>query len=207
MVVDGFEWVVVGAGPAGIASIGQLIDANIPLKNIVWIDPAFTVGGFGTAWKYVGSNTIIESFIKFYKAFRAFEFEQNVASLPLSSDIECYPITATNLIANISRCNKAIYADGLVRRDIKIIGLPDNFLCDSQTGVITPGIYGMGISFPETLPYTIGRFSYNFSAIRAFVKYLKRIFSIWLDDKVILNPRPLIASKEHCDALERAILI
>ena len=68
------QWVVVGAGPAGIAAVGQLIDANISLNKIAWIDPSFTVGDFGTAWKQVHSNTTIESFIKFYNAFEAFEF-------------------------------------------------------------------------------------------------------------------------------------
>ena len=321
------QWVVVGAGPAGIAAIGQLIDTGIPLKKIAWIDPSFTVGDFGTAWRQVLSNTTIESFIKFYNAFDAFEFasrpqpflierakpegacpliiaaeplrwitqrlrnkvisiddtvlslhpiatgwqlylasgqqistnkviltlgarartlpyptlitipfktamdlellnqavkaddtiavfgsyqsartveenlakikalqiihfyrsersfDQHVATLPLSPDIECYPITPSNLIKHIPRCNKAIYAVGFMRREIKIAGLPDDFLYDSQTGVIAPGIYGLGIAFPETIPYTMGRLTYNISAIWPFVKYLKRIFPIWLNEQ------------------------
>jgi len=64
-VTDGLQWVVIGAGPAGIAAIGQLIDANISLNKITWIDPSFTVGDFGTAWGHVHSNTPIESFLSF----------------------------------------------------------------------------------------------------------------------------------------------
>ena len=324
--VEALQWVVVGAGPAGIAAVGQLIDADIPLNQIAWIDPYFTVGDFGTAWKQVNSNTTVESFIKFYKAFHAFDFacrpqpfliertnsegfcpliiaaeplrwitqilknkvismcdkvlslnytsigwqislasgqqvttkkvilalgarartlpyhnlitipfktamnsvllnqavdindtiavfgsyqsartvaenlaktkatniihfyrsersfKQHVASLPLSPHIECYPITPSNLLTHIPRCNKAIYAVGFTRRAIKIAGLPDDFLYDSQTGVIAPGIYGLGIAFPETIPYTMGRVNYNVSAIWPFVQYLKRIFPEWLNE-------------------------
>ena len=343
---DGLQWVVVGAGPAGIAAIGQLIDANISLNKIAWIDPSFTVGDFGTAWGQVHSNTPIESFIKFYKAFDAFEFEnkpkpflierakpegtcplmiaaeplrlitqtlrnkvisirdkvlalehtslgwqlhlasgkqlttqkvilalgarartlpyshlitipfktamhsellnqaihaedtiavfgsyqsartveenlaktkavkiihfyrsersfdQHVASLPLSPHIECYPITPSNLITHIPRCNKAIYAVGFARRDIKIEGLPHDFLYDSQTGVIAPGVYGLGIAFPETIPYTMGRLSYNVSAIWPFVKYLKRIFPTWLHEPVSINSMIRSASQPRYAALQ-----
>lgn len=338
------QWVVVGAGPAGIAAIGQLIDADIPLKKIAWIDPSFTVGDFGTAWRQVLSNTTIESFIKFYKAFEAFgfacrpqpflierakpegvcpliiaaeplrwitqtlrnkvlsicdkvlslnhtsigwqlylasgqqlttkkvilalgarartlpypnlitipfktamhsellkqavhaddtiavfgsyqsartveehlaktkalniihfyrserSFDQHVASLPLASHIECYPITPSNLITHIPRCNKAIYAVGFTRREIKIAGLPDDFLYDSQTGVIAPGIYGLGIAFPETIPYTMGRLTYHVSAIWPFVKYLKRIFPAWLNEQISASMR--FASKQQSSALQ-----
>ena len=325
---EGLNWVVVGAGPAGIAAIGKLIDANIPLNKIAWIDPVFKVGDFGTAWKHVNSNTNIESFIKFYNAFDAFEFasdrkkfliehakpegtcplmiaaeplqwithklrnkvlsicdkvlelhysktgwqlhlasglqlstqkvilalgaqaiklpypdlihiplktamnpellkqaintndtiavfgsyqsartvaenlattntlkvihfyrsqrsfDQNVASLTLSPHIEFYPITPLNLITHIPRCNKAIYAVGFKRRKIKIRGLADDFLYDSQTGMIAPGVYGLGIAFPETIPYTMGRLNYNVSAIWPFIKYLKRVFPMWQNEKV-----------------------
>ena len=336
---DELQWVVVGAGPAGCAAIGQLIDANVSLKKIAWIDPSFTVGDFGTAWRQVHSNTTIGSFIKFYKAFDAFEFgcnhqpflierakpegtcplmiaaeplklitqtlrnkvmsrhdkvlalgytssgwhlhlasgqqvttqkvilalgarartlpysnlitipfktamhsellnqainaddtiavfgsyqsartvaenlakikasniihfyrsersfEQHVASLPLLPHIECYPNTPSNLITHIPRCNKAIYAVGFVRREIKIEGLPHDFLYDSQTGVIAPGVYGLGIAFPETIPYTMGRLTYNVSAIWPFVKYLKRIFPAWLHEQVLFSSSVRFASK------------
>lgn len=34
-----YKWAVVGAGPAGMATIGQLLDSGINAKNILWIDP------------------------------------------------------------------------------------------------------------------------------------------------------------------------
>jgi cation diffusion facilitator CzcD-associated flavoprotein CzcO len=62
-----FEWTVVGAGPAGIASVGKLLDAGVSPSQIAWVDPEFKVGDFGTSWRYVGSNTSVEYFLKYYR--------------------------------------------------------------------------------------------------------------------------------------------
>ena len=323
-----YEWAVIGAGPAGIAATGQLLDANIAPQQVAWIDPTFNAGDFGTLWKYVHSNTPVSSFLNFYHAFDAFEFnqsrdlfmiekmdikatcplilaaqplkwiscrlqnkvksiygtaqaldhtregwhiqlasgqtllakkvilalgaealtlpfctlttiplkiaaapallrreinendtiavfgsyqsartvqenltlteakkilhfyrsersfEQNVASLGLSSRVESYPMTPTNLLTHIPRCNKAIYAVGFARRTISIQGLPDDFLYHTETGQIAPGIYGLGIAFPEILPYTKGRVAYKVTAIWPFMQHLKKIFPIWLSESL-----------------------
>lgn len=326
MMIDNFQWTVIGAGPAGIAAVGQLLDAKIPPKNIAWIDPDFKVGDFGTAWKKVTSNTPVKSFIKFYNEFESFDFnqrpepfmiehmkddstcplmlatqpltwitgrlkskvtsitgfattlgrhfngwsiklscdqslttqkvilalggesltlpypnlitiplktavnpdliieavepddiiavfgsyqsartvaenlaktkakkiihfyrsersfEENVASLDFSDQTECYPITPSNLLTHIPLCNKAIYAVGFTRRTINIEGLAQDFGYDAQTGIVAPGIYGLGMAFPEILPYTMGRLAYKVSAIWPFTKHLKKIFPIWLHE-------------------------
>ena len=59
-----FQWAVIGAGPAGIAAIGKLLDNDIDPAHIAWIDPAFCVGDFGTEWKNVSSNTRVKLFSK-----------------------------------------------------------------------------------------------------------------------------------------------
>lgn len=321
------RWTVVGAGPAGIAAVGQLLDAHIPPQQIAWIDPEFKVGDFGTAWKQVISNTPVSSFIKFYEAFDAFAFcdaprpfliermktegtcplmlaaqplkwitqhlqqqvramqdkalaltyqpqegwllqlasgqniltqkvilaigaeaitlpyphlisiplkiavndmllnkavepsdtiavfgayqsartvqenlmktkakrvihfyrsersyEQHIASLELPKHVVSYPITAEHLLTHIPQCNKAIYAVGFTRRHIDISGLPSDFSYHHQTGVIAPGIYGLGIAFPEVIPHTMGRPLYKVSALWPFVQYLKKIFPLWQKD-------------------------
>lgn len=347
-----FQWTVIGAGPAGIAAIGQLLDAKIPAEQIVWIDPNFTVGDFGQAWKRVVSNTPVDSFLKFYRAFSAFEFdksrakfmiehlnpkkmcplalaaqplkwitdllkervvtlqtiatalhyqfdhwkihlddgtlidshkiilalgaeaktltfpnlitipfktainstslhqvvtsedtiavfgayqsarsiaeclskvnvkkiihfyrsersfEQHVASLPLAKNTESYPMSTINLLTHIPRCQKAIYAIGFKRRTIQINGLNDDFTYNKETGLIAPGLYGLGIAFPEVIPYTMGRLEYKVSAIWPFAKYLKKIFPIWVDDQypcatsVSLNHNVLLKDEHiqaHCE--------
>jgi hypothetical protein len=69
-----FKWAVIGAGPAGIAALGKLIDHGIQPQDIAWIDPEFKVGDFGSKWQNVSSNTKVKLFTKFYHACNAFQF-------------------------------------------------------------------------------------------------------------------------------------
>ncbi|MDF2939524.1 MAG: pyridine nucleotide-disulfide oxidoreductase [Gammaproteobacteria bacterium] len=71
-----FEWAVIGAGPAGIAAVGKLLDQGIKGQSILWVDPQFTVGDFGTKWLEVSSNTKVALFTRFYQACQSFEYEK-----------------------------------------------------------------------------------------------------------------------------------
>lgn len=69
-----FEWAIIGAGPAGIAAIGKLLDAGVTAQNVIWIDPQFTVGDFGGKWRAVSSNTTVSLFSKFLHACQSFDY-------------------------------------------------------------------------------------------------------------------------------------
>lgn len=71
-----FEWMVVGAGPAGIAAVGKLIDAGIPAAKIGWLDPHFEVGDLGRKWNAVPSNTSVSLFLRFLNHSAAFDFKK-----------------------------------------------------------------------------------------------------------------------------------
>ena len=71
-----FEWAVIGAGPAGIATIGRLLDAGVDGKSIAWIDPHFTVGDFGAKWHSVSSNTRVGLFEKFLNECKSFHYDK-----------------------------------------------------------------------------------------------------------------------------------
>lgn len=317
-----FEWVVVGAGPAGIASVGKLIDAGVKPTTIAWIDPKFKIGDFGSSWGYVMSNTPVESFLKFYNDCKAFNYSTNpnfminkskpesscplmIAAQPLywitdqlkqniphfvdevvslkqvgeswsiklnrdkelkskkiimavgsnarelsfptltaiplknamdlnklrlaiaPSDyiaifgsaqsarsvitnlrqisaqkiilfyrtehlmkrhlgnedlahIELLEMTPANLLQHIPECNKAIYAIGFDRRHIPIDGLPDSYGYDKKTGEIAPGIYGLGIAFPEIMHHELGQVEYRVTAMWPFMKRLNKLLPQWL---------------------------
>ena len=38
-----YSWTVIGAGPAGIAAVGRLLDHGIVGEQIAWIDPEFDI--------------------------------------------------------------------------------------------------------------------------------------------------------------------
>lgn len=76
-----FDWFVLGAGPAGIAAIGQLLDRGV--ENIGWMDPQFTVGDLGAKWSAVESNTRVSLFLQFLHAFKAFRFADRPSQFPI----------------------------------------------------------------------------------------------------------------------------
>src|SRR6185437_2540987 len=67
-----YRWAVIGAGPAGIAAVGSLLDHGVVGNEIIWIDPQFAVGDFGSRWKNIPSNTKVQLFQKFLHASDAF---------------------------------------------------------------------------------------------------------------------------------------
>lgn len=70
------QWTVVGAGPAGIACVGQLIDRGVEPQAIMWVDPYFAVGDLGQRWYAVSSNTKVKLFRHFLQHCSAFQIDQ-----------------------------------------------------------------------------------------------------------------------------------
>ncbi|WP_028388338.1 FAD-dependent oxidoreductase [Legionella fairfieldensis] len=79
-----FQWAVIGAGPAGIAAVGKLLDWNIPPADILWLDPHFHVGDLGQLWFHVSSNTTVRRFIDFLQAARSFSYKESSIDFPLN---------------------------------------------------------------------------------------------------------------------------
>jgi cation diffusion facilitator CzcD-associated flavoprotein CzcO len=69
-----YAWTVIGAGPAGIAAIGTLLDHGIAREEIAWIDPAFAAGDLGAKWRSVSSNTQVGAFLSYLNDSPAFRF-------------------------------------------------------------------------------------------------------------------------------------
>lgn len=89
-----YDWAVIGAGPAGIAAVGRLIDNGIPATHILWIDPYFTVGDLGRLWSPVSSNTKVQLFLDFLLASPAFDY----AHAPLDFKLNHLPRDKTCLL-------------------------------------------------------------------------------------------------------------
>ena len=71
-----YAWTVIGAGPAGIAAVGKLLDRGIADKDIAWIDPAFAAGDIGAKWRSVSSNTKVGTFLEYLNGANAFRFSE-----------------------------------------------------------------------------------------------------------------------------------
>lgn len=92
-----FEWAVVGAGPAGIAAVGKLLDHGVSSDKIVWIDPKFTVGDLGHLWPNVSSNTTVSRFIDFLQNVSAFDYQHIAKDFKLNH----LPLAETCLLREI----------------------------------------------------------------------------------------------------------
>ncbi len=61
------DWLVVGAGPAGISAVAALLDASVKPENIIWVDDAFNVGALGKYYTSVPANSAPANFLEFVK--------------------------------------------------------------------------------------------------------------------------------------------
>lgn len=82
-----FKWAIIGAGPAGIAAVGKLLDHAIDAADILWVDPQFKVGDLGQMWRNVSSNTSVAKFTDFLRASPAFAYDESPVDFPLNNMI------------------------------------------------------------------------------------------------------------------------
>ena len=92
-----YQWAVVGAGPAGIAAVGKLIDAGVPASEVIWIDPEFKVGDLGQYWRHVSSNTTVQRFLDFLQASAAFAYDKAASDFRLNQ----LPLDKTCILSDV----------------------------------------------------------------------------------------------------------
>lgn len=65
------DWLIIGAGPAGIATIGVLLDLGTLPKRITWVDPEYNVGRLSN-YKNVDANTKTKHFVRVLESCKTF---------------------------------------------------------------------------------------------------------------------------------------
>lgn len=63
---------VVGAGPSGIAVVGNLLELLPPDKVVLWVDPRFQGGRINAHYREVPSNTKVKLFLDYAQAVEPF---------------------------------------------------------------------------------------------------------------------------------------
>jgi cation diffusion facilitator CzcD-associated flavoprotein CzcO len=93
-----YTWTVIGAGPAGTAAVGKLLDQGVAPEKIAWIDPAFAGGDLGGKWRSVSSNTQVGLFLSYLTDSAAFRFS-SAPPMPLQ-EVDPQETCALALIAD-----------------------------------------------------------------------------------------------------------
>ena len=99
-----YAWTVIGAGPAGIAAVGKLLDLGVADKDIAWVDPSFAAGDLGAKWRSVSSNTKVATFLEYLHGAKAFRFSE-APPMPLTAG-RMMPMTAAKPLVVWCRSRK-----------------------------------------------------------------------------------------------------
>lgn len=98
-----YKWAVIGAGPAGIATIGQLLNHGVKTNEIVWCDPKFAAGDLGEYWYSVTSNTVVRLFAQFFQACPEFEYNK-IANHCTLSELPANETCQLNHAVEVLKC-------------------------------------------------------------------------------------------------------
>lgn len=151
-----YLWAVVGAGPAGIAAVGKLLDHAIAPSDILWIDPSFSVGDFQLLWKNISSNTTVALFTRFLHAVNAFDYQNapDFALNHLSPDDTCaLQYMAEPLQWITSQLQTRVNTQQTLLRSMTLAKRQWNLQCDLGHFIAKNVILATG-AVPTVLPYS-----------------------------------------------------
>ncbi|MDF1796012.1 MAG: FAD-dependent oxidoreductase [Coxiellaceae bacterium] len=87
-----------------------------------------------------------------------------------------YPSDEEHIAEHLSECQQAVYAVGFAPRQIDGVDCREY---DQHTGVIAPGLYGLGIAFPESVTDRVGHRELSVGVWK-FNNYAERVIPQWL---------------------------
>jgi thioredoxin reductase len=103
--INYYEFVVIGAGVAGITAISKLLDANI--SNIAWVDTDFTTTGMLADWRTVDANTTIDliedKFLMKSESFKYSEIKHKFGLQNLGGKETCKIGLVVDILLHISK--------------------------------------------------------------------------------------------------------
>jgi len=77
-------------------------------------------------------------------------------------------------------CNKIVYAVGYDRNDVPLVNGAAQVTYDPTSGVIAPGLFGIGIAFPEVITDAQGAVIDFRIGLNSFMEYAQRVIPQWL---------------------------
>ncbi len=98
----------------------------------------------------------------------------------LPSNLVRYTITEPNIARFLPECDQAIYAVGFERRNNIILGDYESTQYNPHVGIIGPGLFGLGIAYPELKADPFGSVEAQVGLWK-FMLYLNRVLPFGLN--------------------------
>lgn len=97
----------------------------------------------------------------------------------LPTNLFRYTANQANIERFLPACTKAIYAIGFEKRNDLLITDYENVTYNPSVGIIGPGLFGLGIAYPEIKADPFGNVESQVGLWK-FMVYLKKVMPIWL---------------------------
>lgn len=94
-------------------------------------------------------------------------------------NLERYNTSEPNISRFLPQCDEVIYAVGFEKRNNIIIGDYEEAKYNPHLGIIGPGLFGLGIAYPELKPDPFGNVESQVGLWK-FMVYLNRVLPLWL---------------------------
>jgi len=95
------------------------------------------------------------------------------------TNLQRYTTSDANLARHLPDCDKVIYAVGFKRRNNIVIGDYEHNQYNPHVGIIGPGLFGLGIAYPELKADPFGSMEQQVGLWK-FIVYLNKIIPVWL---------------------------
>ena len=161
-----YQWAVVGAGPAGIAAVGKLLDHGVDGAAILWIDPHFKVGDLGQLWRNVSSNTSVARFTDFLKASSSFSYSKSPISFKLNDLPPENTCTLSDVVTPLewvsNHLRQQVHCEEATIRTMDLSKRLWNLMSDSQSFrahnvILATGAVASSLKYPgvDVMPFDI----------------------------------------------------
>lgn len=87
-----------------------------------------------------------------------------------------------NIKKSLKECTKIIYAIGYERNELPLVKENPAFVYNETTGVIAPGLFGIGIAFPEKYTDPLGNTEHRVG-LASFMEYAQRVAPYWVSNE------------------------
>jgi hypothetical protein len=96
----------------------------------------------------------------------------------LPANLKRYNTSDANISRFLSECDKVIYTVGFEKRNNMVIGDYEDTQHNPHVGIIGPGLFGVGIAYPELKTDPLGTVESQVGLWK-FMVYLNRVMPVW----------------------------